>query len=355
MKKKKKLLLISPNSIDSNCGVAKYTFYLAGSLKKDYKVKILTEKSKNISRDILQLNSWNLREFLNYIRVIKQYRPDIIHIQLADILLNKGFLVSLIPIISIFYTKKIIQTWHEPCGNKNFLKFFLLTFNSIKIISVRPDFKNLIEKYMFFIFRFHFIFKKIYYIKSSYLIKKKKISKVLIRETREKYLNNKDRLMVSFGNSYSNKRFDKLFEIIDKKKDQLIIASKLNSKKIYDRKIISMQKKYSKNSKILNNLNDLKLLELLSSADTILLLIDPYVGNWNTTFNISRLSKSLVVATSKNKKGYYKKDNIYYLKEINLNIIKNAINKYSGKKNNFKLKINSWKNVSDDHIKFYTL
>ena len=303
--KKKKLLLISPNSINSSCGVAKYTFYLASSLKKNYKVKILTEKSKILSKDVLQLNSWNLSEFFNYIRMIKKFKPDIIHIQLADILLNKGFLVSLLPIISIFYSKKIIQTWHEPCGNKNFLKFFLLTFNSIKIISVRPDFKNHIEKAMFFIFRFHFIFKKINYIKSSYLIKKKKLSKNSIRETRRKYLNNKNKLIISFGNSYSNKRFDKLFKIIDKEKDQLIIASKLNSKKKYDRKIISMQKKYSKNSKIIDNLNDLKLFELLSSADIILLLIDPYVGNWNTTFNIARLSKSLVIATSKNKKGNY--------------------------------------------------
>lgn len=355
MKKKKKLLLISPNSIETNCGVAKYTFYLANSLKKDYNVKILTEKSKNLSKKLLQLESWKLNEFFNYISVIKKFRPDIIHIQLADILLNKGFLVSLIPIISIFYSKKIIQTWHEPCGNKNFLKFFLLTFNSIQLISVRPDFKNLIKKSMFFIFRFHFLFKKIYYIKSSYLIKKRKISKNLIIKIRKKYLNNKNRLIVSFGNSYKNKRFEKLFQIIDKKKDQLIIVSKLSSRKNYDRKIINLQKKYSNNSKILNNFNDFRLFELLTSADTILLLINPYVGNWNTTFNIARLSKSLIIATSKNKEGYYKKENIYYLKEINLNIIKDAIDKYSGKKNNSKLKINSWKNVSNDHIKFYAL
>ena len=353
MEKKKKLLLISPNSINSNCGVAKYTYYLASSLKYKYDVKILTEKSKILSKDVLQLNSWNLSEFFNYIGIIKKFKPDIIHIQLADILLNKGFLVSLIPLISIFYSKKIIQTWHEACGNKNFLKFFILTFNSIKLISVRPDFKNHIEKAMFFIFRFHFIFKKIYYIESSYLIKKIKTSKNSICKTRKRYLDNKNRLIVSFGNSYQNKRFDKLFEIINKKKDQLIIASKLSLKKIYDRKIINLQKKYSKNSKILNNLDDKKLFELLSSADIIILLIDPYVGNWNTTFNIARLSKSLVVATSKNKKGYYKKENIYYLKEINLNIIKEAINMYSGKKNNMKIKINSWKNISNEHIKLY--
>lgn len=353
MRRKKKILLISPNSISSNCGVAKYTYYLASSLKHKYDVKILTEKSKNISKDLLQLNNWKLSEIFNYIRLIKKFKPDIIHIQLADILLNKGYLICILPIISIFYSKKIIQTWHEPCGNKNFLKFFLLTFNSIQLISVRPDFKNLIKKSMFFIFRFHFLFKKIYYIKSSYLIKKRKISKNLIIKIRKKYLNNKNRLIVSFGNSYKNKRFEKLFQIIDKKKDQLIIVSKLNPKKKYDRKIINLQKEYSKNSKIFNNLNDFRLFELLSSADAILLLIDPYVGDWNTTFNVSRLSKSLVIATSKDKKGYYKKENNYYLKGFNLNIIKNAINKYSGKKNNLKIKINSWKDVSNDHIKFY--
>ena len=102
------------------------------------------------------------------------------------------------------------------------------------------------------------------------------------------------------------------------------------------------------------NLNDYKLFQLLSSADTILLLIDPYVGNWNTTFNIAKLSKSLIVATSKDKRGYYKKENIYYLNEINLQKIKDAIKKYSGKKNNFKMKINSWKNVYNDHHKFYS-
>ena len=65
---------------------------------------------------------------------------------------------------SLFLSKKVIQTWHEACGNKNFFKFFLLTFNSIKLISVRPDFIKHIEKAMFFVFRFHFIFKKIYFI-----------------------------------------------------------------------------------------------------------------------------------------------------------------------------------------------
>ena len=132
MKRKKKLLLISPNSINSNCGVAKYTYYLAGSLKYKYDVKILTEKSKILSKDVLQLNSWNLSEFFNYIGIIKKFKPDIIHIQLAEILLNKGFLVSLIPLISIHFKPlslfEILKFTYSPCIKHLYLIGLFISF-----------------------------------------------------------------------------------------------------------------------------------------------------------------------------------------------------------------------------------
>jgi len=157
MKKKIKVLLISPNSIKSFCGVAKYTKYLAESLKNKFEVHILAEKK-------FQLHSWKLRELFIFIKIIKRIKPDIVHVQLADIFLNKGFLIPLIPIILLPFRIKVIQTWHEPCGNRNFFKFLLLTLNSNKIISVRPDFQHLIKKNMLLLFRFHFYLKKIHFI-----------------------------------------------------------------------------------------------------------------------------------------------------------------------------------------------
>lgn len=346
MKKKNRVLLISPNSIESFCGVAKYTKYLAESLEKEFEVHILTEKK-------FQLRSWKLRELFNFIKIIKKIKPDIVHLQLADIFLYKGFLIPLIPIILFPFKIKVIQTWHEPCGNRNFFKFLLLTLNSNKIISVRPNFKNLVKKNMIFLFRFHLYLKKINFIESSYLIKKQELKKNSINKIKKKYLNNNKRLIVSFGHSYPIKRYEMLFNVLDKKKDQLVIASNLDQRKNYDKFIINLQKKNYRNSKIVKNLNDKELFKLISSADVIILFIYPYVGNWNTTFNISKISKTFTIATSKKKIGYHKKDNVYYIKTINVKSVKKIIKKYSSKKNENLPTINTWEKIAEEHNKVY--
>jgi len=346
MKKKIKVLLISPNSIKSFCGVAKYTKYLAESLKNKFEVHILAEKK-------FQLHSWKLRELFIFIKIIKRIKPDIVHVQLADIFLNKGFLIPLIPIILLPFRIKVIQTWHEPCGNRNFFKFLLLTLNSNKIISVRPDFQHLIKKNMLLLFRFHFYLKKIHFIESSYLIKEQVITKSSIHKIKKKYLNNNKRLIVSFGHCYPIKRYEMLFNVLDKKKDQLVIASNLNERKNYDKFIINLQKKNYKNSKIIKNIDDTDLFRLLSSADVIILFTYPYVGSWNTTFNISKISKTFTIVTSKKKLGYDINDNVYYIKKINVQSIKNIIKKYSSKKNKNTPTLNTWEKISEEHNKVY--
>ena len=126
-----------------------------------------------------------------------------------------------------------------------------------------------------------------------------------------------------------------------------------------------------------NNDNKLKHFGTLSISDRYYITIDKKVKNISAKLYFEELEDTEILNTKsiikipenieyeilspnefeskykKDKKGYYKKENNYYLKEINLNIIKDAINKYSGKKNNLKIKINSWENVSNDHIKFY--
>ena len=44
MFKKQRILQISPNCLESNCGIAKYTFFLGKRLKKNYKIFYLTKK-----------------------------------------------------------------------------------------------------------------------------------------------------------------------------------------------------------------------------------------------------------------------------------------------------------------------
>ena len=354
MSKKKRVLHISPNSLDSHCGVAKYASFLANSLKFRYDVKFLTEKSSKKSKHVFNIKSWKLNEFFNYIKIIKNYKPDIIHIHLTDGLLNKGLLITFIPLISIIYSKKIVQTWHEPCGNKNFLKFFLLTFNNFKIISPRPDFIELVEKYMFFIFRFHFYFKKINYIESSYVSNKINININETYKIKKKLLINKKRLIVTFGHAYPNKRFETVFKLINLKSDKLIIVSKLDENKSYGSTIIKLIDKFKNNCEIIQDLSDRKLFKLLVVADVIVLPFFPHPGSWSTSLSLSKLSRSFIITTSNEQKGYNKKENIFYFDKFNIKNLKKSIVNYSGKKNNLKLNINSWSNISKEHVKIYS-
>jgi hypothetical protein len=355
MFKKQRILQISPNCLESNCGIAKYAFFLGKSLKKNYEIFYLTEKSKKKNKNLINIKNWKINQLINFIKIIKKYNPDIIHLHLADILINKGLLLTFIPIVSMFLKKKIVQTWHEPCGNRNSLKFFILTLNNFQIISPRPNLKELINRFIFFIFRFHFYFKKIKYIESSYTTNKVNISKLEKIKIKKKFLTKKKRLLVTFGHTYENKRFEKIFKLIDLKKDKLVIATKLNKNKIYDQKIIRLKEKFKNNCEIIEDLNDKKLFGLLLVADAIILPFFPYVGSWNTSFNLSKLSKSFIITSSNKQKGYNNNDNIFYFDKLNVSVLKKAIMNYSGKKNSHKLKINSWANIRREHAPIYSI
>ena len=153
---------------------------------------------------------------------------------------------------------------------------------------------------------------------------------------------------------FPHKNIEIITKIINFNTDFVIISANIDKNNIYHKRIVRYfrKKEFAQNFKI-QYLSDIILANVLKFADGIILPFNEETGTWNTTINNAIASKSFVLTASNKKRGYYKKNNIYYSKFNDIKEMKNALNKYSGVKNRNFFQNNKWDYIAKKHIKIY--
>ena len=116
-----KVLIITGSYPPMRCGVGDYSHNLANALATvpGVSVGVLTSSDsvKEGRGDVVEifpiLKGWHLTEALVAVKLIRRWSPDIVHIQYPTQGYGNGFLPYILPIISFFMRKKVVQTWHE--------------------------------------------------------------------------------------------------------------------------------------------------------------------------------------------------------------------------------------------------
>lgn len=337
------------------CGIGDYVHQLAKSLSISNDVYIFP--INNLHNKKQYLYSFNRKKkfifnksFFNLYKITKIINPNIIHYQ--DIINpNCNFFTntinSFIPYLVIF-KKKIgfMQTFHEATGRKYFISFLLSYFYPSFKISVRPKFEDLLPS-------FFFLKKKFYYIGSGPTLDDPNIDFLDLTTLRKNLKKSKKRLFIHFGFIYSHKGIEKIIDLINKKTDIVYIIGEIRDDEYFNLVLSKIKESHLEDNFIhIPFLDSTLLYKYLVVADAILLLFSNVSGSWNSSVQSAIQSKSFVLTTSFSKTGYDSNNNIFYANPNDFLLLKKALNKYSGNKNN-NLLVNKWKKIAKDHLKIY--
>lgn len=348
-----RILFITGSFPPMRCGVGDYTYCLATSLSRKIETSVLTMSSaseSNIFTVLPIVNSWNLKSILHIIKIIIQWKPDIIHIQYPTQGYKGSRLPCLLPIISYIFGKKVIQTWHEGYTLKNILWFLCVSVAPSTIIVLRKNYESYLPK----IFNLIISKKKRAYIPLGSNIAIPILSEVEKKHFRSMYAPLHRRLIIFFGFVYEYKRVELLFDISNPETDEIIIAGEIESNSKYSifLKNIITTSKWNNHVKITGFLPADQVGKLLLVADAIVLPFSNGAHESNTSINAAIKSGNFVLTTSQHHVGYQAEQNIYYAKINDTQEMKDALNSYYKVKRtpNFN---DDWENISDKHILLY--
>lgn len=356
-----KVLIITGSYPPMRCGVGDYSHNLANALATvpGVSVGVLTSSDsvKEGRGDVVEifpiLKGWHLTEALVAVKLIRRWSPDIVHIQYPTQGYGNGFLPYILPIISFFMRKKVVQTWHEIYHRLNIPIIFFKAIIPGGLVVVRPQFvENLHPMLHWALWR-----KKIKFIPNASSIPKNDLSKHEKNLLKKQYLRKRNRLIVFFGFIYPNKGVELLFKIADPDSDVIVIAGESNEQSDYHQEIMryASTKPWVGNVTIAGFMPTTDIAALLAVADAIILPFRLGGGAWNTSIHGAVIQGTFVITTSKTRNGYDKKHNMYYAKVDDVQEMKTALDIYAGKRREFSSDVDrdEWQQIAIEHHLLY--
>lgn len=117
-----KILMVSGSAPDIRCGIGDYTARLATELARrpDVSVTILTTRAERVRLDaaapaeILPVAGWGLLRLASLLRMVRQRKPDIVHIQYPAVGYGRGLGIVLLPAaVRLLCRLPVVLTVHE--------------------------------------------------------------------------------------------------------------------------------------------------------------------------------------------------------------------------------------------------
>lgn len=352
-----RVLLVSGTFPPAHCGVGDYAEKLAMALAKQpgLEIGVLTTRQTNTSRadGVVIFNkafTWRLAELFVLIQTIREWHPDVVHIQYPSQGFFERVLPHLLPIICRLLRIKVVQTWHEPYRLRRFPQLFLNLLGANGLIFVRPNYLDMLpQSFSTMVKRFRFSV-----IPNASSLPLSKLSNGEIADLRIGYLQGKTRLIVFFGFLYPSKGVEQLFEIANPLTDRLVLAGP-DADPTY--------KAYLKSHAALLGWEDgvqfagflptEVAANLLAAADAVLLPFLNGGGEWNTSIHAAHSQGTLVITTSKNPAGDDFVRNIYTAKPGSIEEMRDALNRLSGRRSPQQSPDTQWDEIAVAHMTFY--
>jgi glycosyltransferase involved in cell wall biosynthesis len=344
-----------------NCGVGDYTanFVRALSRSPDMQVAVLTSRgaapSTGSGPEILPvMERWSLREILRAARVIRQWLPDVVHIQYPTQGYGRGKLPWFLPLLSYVLGRRVVQTWHGGYGRSvgEFVKFWLTAAVPGSIVTVYAKYDALLHpRYRAWMRR-----KKPTFIANTSSIPRIPMDDEGRRAVRARYSASDRRLVVFFGFVYPYKGVELLFDIADPATDHVVIAGAIGDP-AYDDALRQRSNEPAWRTKVTRTgfLPPEEIAGLLQAADAVVLPFRQGGGDWNTSMLGAVANGAFVLTTSRTESGYDARRNVYFAGVDNVEEMTRALNTHAGVRRPFDHQIDSdgWERVSSDYRAVY--
>lgn len=345
------------------CGVGDYTARLAEALGKldDTSIAVLTSHEKDFiipSNDTYEVfpvvREWKFSEFPQIARVVRGWRPDIIHMQFPTQGYRSGWLPLLLPSFLLLFNVKIVQTWHEYLTKEN-TNVGLIPNMLIPggLIAVRPNYIDHLPPSYRRLIRH----KRFRFIPNASALPRVVLSAEESLAVHQHFAPEAKSLLVYFGFIYSHKGVDLLLELADPQKDRIVLIGDSDSADLYHKALSEsiQQDPWAGKVTMTGFLPVIEAARILAAADAVVLPFREGGGMWNSSLHGAAIQGTFVLTTSHERRGYDVDENVYYARPDDIEDMREALNMYAGRKNtdeNIK-RFTTWDSIAAEHIRFY--
>jgi glycosyltransferase involved in cell wall biosynthesis len=372
-----RVMLITGSFPPIACGVGAYCHQLALALAcaPEIQLAVLTSKETEFPeapRNVEFLPTvakWGWREANSIVTLIRDWAPDLVHIQLPAFGYRDGKLPYWLPLRLHLAGITVVQTWHTAYWGRvrdMFTFSFLTTFVPVAIASGGLVLcrKNLQETCPV-AFRWGLHNKTVRFIQHASMMPSVNLSATERRALRSKYSRPGAHMIVYFGFIREEKGTDRLFQIVNPDDSHLVIigdtefhfAPGFRSEEIlYCRSIRRLAESGTWKGKVTMTgfLPDAEAARVLAAADAVVLPFPTGGGEWSTSILAAQTQGTFVLTTSEERRGYDPDGNTYFASTGDLQEMKGALSKYVGKQPvERRAPIRGWKSICDEHVDLY--
>lgn len=351
------------------CGVGDYLLHLSTALSGQGTLDNAVLTSSQACRvdatehlDVYPIiDNWGIGSIPRIARFIRQWDPDIVHIQYPSQGYAQGggrlrsLSVALLPLLAFACGKRVVQTWHEYTADTfgSALNFLIRALAPSRLIVVRPDFSTNAG----FLVRMLARFKSATFIQNASAIAKHRFTSERLREARSDFLKGQNRLLVFFGFLYPHKGAELLFQIGDPATDQLLFVGGYDADSAYmlEFKKLMSSPAWSGKAQLLGYIPMEEVSLILSIADAVILPFRSGGGEWNSSLHAATAHHRFVITTSSTKIGYDKATHVYYCPVDDIAQMKQALDSQPSGSNAPATDDtpDDWANIARNHTTLY--
>lgn len=316
----------------SRCGVGDYTRSLAAALSARPGLEVAVLADAPGLRDEFEIlvprHGWRLSALFAIVRQIRQWRPDLVHIQYPAQGYGSHHLPYLLPLLLRLAGVRNIQTWHEyrPEWNPIHLLNALL---ARAIVVVRPRFRENLSALV----RRLVSPRKFRYVPNASSIPPLALDAAARERIRTRFGPGR-RIVTYFGFVYEHKGVDLLFDVSDPSRDMLILACELSESDDYHRRIraLASSARWAGHCVITGFLPPREIGEILAASDAVVLPFRRGGGGWNTSLHAAQSQGTFVLTTSNERHGYDSASNVYAAAPDDVDEMRRALETHAGRR-----------------------
>ncbi|WP_143435831.1 glycosyltransferase [Hydrogenophaga sp. IBVHS2] len=285
------------------------------------------------------------------LRLLKQHKPDIVHLQFPSQGFYGRLLPSALPAILTLLRHRVVVTHHEIYRATDWRRAMLQSAGSRASIFVRPNFIEQCPK----VVRLFLASKPWSFIRNASPLPPFRMTEGARKRLRLEYLRGRSRLLVFFGFVYPSKGVELLFQIGNPGADRILIAGNCPDEH-YKAKINSEARIRGWNPsdyELLGFLDGQQASNLLAAADAVILPFTDGGGEWNTSIHGAVSQGTLVITTSRSKTGFDPDQNVSYREPGDVNGMKEDLDRWSGRRVPARDPRAEWREIAARHAEIY--
>lgn len=354
-----RVLLIAGSYPPDRCGVGDYTSQLARALagQPGTEVAVLArgapEGADTPGLTILPpVRSWLFEELPAILQRVRQWRPDMAHVQYP----TQGFfgtsLPRLLPLALRLTGLRVVITWHEPPppGGRVLLHFLQPLLGSSGLIFVRPNYLD------YFGPALRRVVERLprATIPNAANLPVSQLAPAQRAVLRERLLQGQSRLVVFFGFMARHKGVERLFEIADPATDRLVIAgASTDDDYLGELQALADAPGWRGKVDFAGFSPPDQAADLLAAADAVVLPFITGGGNWNTSIHSALAQGSFVLTTGEPASGDDPVRNLYVASPDGLSEMREALRVHAGRRVAPARGPSPWEAIAQAHLTHY--